>query len=136
MILCPQNELRFNLPFYLKILPPQPELSFANIQNWSNIQGSVYPPIMQPLYFIKLTCCVQSYWSWQWWLHWPEQLLIMKFLVLKVSCETVLKCLFLLILFLIYVNVFLYLFKDKISQEKDKFDAEFLYRRTNTGDRD
>ena len=56
----------------------------------------------------------------------------MKFLALKVSCENILKCLFLLILFLIYIKVFLYLFKDKLIQEKDKF----LHKRTNTGDMD
>jgi ATP/ADP translocase len=50
----------------------------------------------------------------------------------EASCENILKCLFLLILFLIYINVLLYLFKDKIIQEKDKF----LHKRTNTGDLD
>ena len=60
----------------------------------------------------------------------------MKFLVLKVTCENIVKCLYLVILFLIYIYVFLYLFKDKIAHEKDKFYAEFLHKKTNTGERE
>ena len=91
--------------------------------NWNESQW-----MQRPLQF-----CHDTFWSLSTDQQQGISWISMKFLVLKVSCENFLKCLFLFILFLLYINVFLYLFKDKILREKEKFYSEIWPRGTNTG---